>query len=641
MTISKPSREIYAVDIPEVRDFAAVFRYNFFVPDEGVNDAGGVPESFLLKPSSDIDSRYVQFATTRAPRFVVFNFTPVRLSDVGREVTELDVRNNAMSRPELQNVIAKNLDKIVTEDHFAAMDFVSVQFHDSEIDEKVFYLVSGSLEQHTLGEEQPSNAGPTKTSAKFSSLLTSVVQPHFLNQAMAQMPLVAGVQFHTNETTPMSNETQYRNIRNMLTPPGRRMVVKTNAFFARLKSFQISAQINGKLFHNIVNRTIIDPNSPYGDDLHSLYQFSKQISSTSTQRFSLEVNEDDYRTVVPFIDLKVQQTAYQTNRRGAELVGYIIDKIETTRDGKIRNHPPIVIERSDVGTTADFQVKYDSTYSYAIRTIAKFTIPAIDDETGDIGTIQILVSSKPSSKVYVRTVEKVPPPPPADLNFTWDYEKDRLLVHWMFPTNSQRDIKKFQVFRRKSADHPFELIKMYDFNDSQVRYEDSETPNQSLLEVLSSPCTFYVDDDFQKNSSFIYAVASIDAHGMTSNLSAQYELKFDIFKNKLVKALVSHSGAPKPYPNLYLQTDTFVDTIKVRGPNTKRLRVYFNPEFYQLIDDDERITPVLATKQTGGQYQMQFINLDNHKNQILSINIDDQVKSENQDSVAARTLLRP
>lgn len=631
MTISRPSHEIYAVDIPEVKDFAATFQYNFFVPDESVNDSGGVPERILLHEPDEIDAAYMQYATTRAPRFVSFSFTPTRLSDVGREVSDVDVRNNVFDRSDSKdNLISDNLDKIVTEDHFASFDFVSVQFHDSEIDNKVFYLVSGSFEQHTLGEESDQDVSHVKSAGRLASLIPKNIQPHFLSRAMTQ-PSATGVQFYGQSSSP----TKLRNVRNLVIK-GRKTMVKTSDFYNRLKSFSIHAQINGKLFHDVVGRTIEDPQSPYGDDLHSLYQFSKQVTHSSKQRFSLQVNEKDYKTIVPFIDLKVRNTAHYSDRRGCELVGYLIDKTEVTRDGQTMQHQPIVIESSRASTSADFRIRYDSTYIYTIRSVARFTLPAIDDDTGDVATIQVLVSSKPSAKVYVKTKEFVPPPPPSDLNFTWNYEKDNLLVHWVFPPNSQRDIKKFQVFRRESIDHPFELIKMYDFDDSSLKYEDNENPDPTLVEYVKSPTTFFVDDEFTKQSKFIYAVASIDAHGMTSNFSAQYELSFDAFKNKLVKTLVSHTGAPKPYPNLYLQADTFVDTIRVNGPHSKRMKVYFNPEFYHLYDDNERIIRVLATKQLKGEYKLQLLNVDNQKSQTLTIKIDDRIRAANRRIVFPR-----
>ena len=336
------------------------------------------------------------------------------------------------------------------------------------------------------------------------------------------------------------------------------------------------------------------------------------------------------------------KTAHHSQRQMTEIVGFLIDKVEVTKAGKTIQHTPIVIENPRASQIIDFKIRYGSTYAYSIRTVARFTLPGIDTDSGDIATMQILVSSKPSSVANVNASEDIAPPPPTNLNFTWNYESEKLLIHWAFPPNAQRDIKKFQVFRRKDVNHPFELIKMYDFDDSTVKHENLENPDLRLVENITSPASFFIDDDFDKNTytsvnkSLIYSVSCIDAHGLTSNYSAQFAVWFDVFKNKLRKKLISHTGAPKPYPNLYLETDTFVDTIRVNGPSSKRMKLYFNPEYYQLLDDDERITRVIETKQTRGEYKIQFINLDNQKSQVLTVVIDDRRKQGGKRTASSR-----
>jgi hypothetical protein len=631
VTISQPSREVYVIDIPEVKDFTATFRYNFFVPDESINDTGELPENVLLRNASEIDSEFVQYASQRTPRFVVFNFTPAKLSDVGREVTDVDIRNNVFDkRSQKTNLISDNIDKIVTEDDFTSHDFISVNFHDSALNEKLHYLVSSSYDQFSINDENSGDVSLSKAADRLQSAVPQHIKPHFLTRGMVQLSN-SGVEFFSKQSpgdsTKNNNESRHKTTKNTALQASQHDKTRIiNNFFTRLHKVNVHVQVNGKLFHDVIDRSIKDPSSMTGDDLHGLHNVTKQVKLSSQQRLSLQVNDSDYKTTVPFVDLKVQRTAHQTDRRGAEIVGFVIDKYEVTKDNGVLQHPPIIIENSRANTAIDFNIRYKSVYAYVIRTIAKFSLPAIDDNTGDIATLQVLVSSRPSQRVYVTTEETVAPPPPSDVNFTWDYEKDKLLVHWSFPPNSQRDIKKFQVFRRKDVTHAFELLKMYDFDDSAVKFDDKEDPDPSLIEFITSPTTFYIDDDFTKSSKFIYSTAAIDAHGMTSNYSAQYEIWFDSFKNKLQKRLVSHSGAPKPYPNLYLETDMFVDTIRVSGPHSKRMKVYFNPERYFLYDDDDRLVNLIATKQTKGEYKLQFTNVDNQKSQTITINIDDQLK---------------
>ena len=133
--------------------------------------------------------------------------------------------------------------------------------------------------------------------------------------------------------------------------------------------------------------------------------------------------------------------------------------------------------------------------------------------------------------------------------------------------------------------------------------------------------TFFKDNEFTKESIFIYAVCCIDAHGMSSNYSPQFEVAFDKFNNKLVKRLVSTSGAPKSYPNLYLLEDAFVDVIKDSGH--ERMKIYFDPEFLEITDRNNDDMGLLTTDKQGGSYKIQFINVDLQKHQILDIIIKD------------------
>lgn len=627
MSVSVPSRIVYSIDVPEVRGFTAQFNYNFFVPDESISETGGIPSVALVKSAGEVDSMFLQYAATRIPRLVQFNFSPSRVSDPGDSVDDLEVRNNVFgSTQQHQTLIADNIDKIVDEDFFATGQFIALNFNDGELLDKVHNLVSGSFVQQALDSGADTEVGGYRAAQKLHSSGPGYIKPHFLFRSMA-------------------DPTQAHGTRN-IEPNGR---PATNAYFDGLHRVTVNAQVNGKLLHDVVNRSIKDPNSPFAGDLSNMQRFSKKVQQSARQRMSAQVSEADFKTFVPFIDVRAGGTSHHV-ARSATVIGFVIDKTEIMPDGTTKAHPPIIVENGKTNLTADFKVKYGSTYTYSIKTIAQFILPAIDDDTGEVGLVKALVSSKPSNKVYVKAVDVVAPPPPNDLNFTWDYERinpktadhdivsglpvpntgtpGSLLVHWTFPPNSQRDIKKFQVFRRKSVDLPFELIKMYDFDDSAVRYPNNEDPDPRLVENIVSPCSFMFEDDFLVDSRYTYAVASIDAHGFTSNYSAQYEIWFDRFKNKLQKRLVSHTGAPKPYPNLYLEADAFVDTIRVSGPSSKQARLYFNPEFYYLFDDQARITPVLSTKQSGGTYKLQFMNLDNQKSAVVDISIDDRTNAD-------------
>lgn len=623
MAVSLPSHEVYAVDVPEVQGFTAKFSYNFFTRDESINETGGVPTSVLTRQSADVDAAFVQFATTRAPRMVVFTWSVPRLAAVGDQVTDLDIRNNSFKTTNAQNssLISDNVANIVTEDHFASNNFVATSFSDGKIDDKLYELVSGSFVSQKLGKPSDQNAGHAKAAMALSANTPGNVTPQFLTKALVNPSRTAGLTFFTDVGAPIQD-----------------------SYFKGLKDVIVHTQVNSKLFFDLTNRSIVDPNSQYSGDMQSTYKFAKKAKTSAQQQTSTAVSENDYKTFVPYIDLTVRNTMFHADGAGAQIVGFIIDKTEVLDDGTTKAHPPIIVESPHVGETADFSVRYNASYTYSIRTIALFNLPAVDDDTGDVAMIKVLISSKPSSRATIDTVDVSAPPPPADFNMFWNFETDKLVLTWAFPPNPQRDVKKFQVFKRADLDSPFELQKQYDFDDSAQPFADNEDPDPRLIEVITDPVAFWTDDAFDRtlvtNQELapIYALACIDAHGLTSPFSAQFKVWFDPFMNVLKKKVISHQGAPKPYPNLYLEAAPFSDTIKVSGPNSKRMKLYFNPEYYHLYDDQGRFIKVLATQQDGGSYAINFMNLDNGESQVMTINIDDQVKASSQDTSSQQVM---
>jgi hypothetical protein len=608
MSHSLPSEEVFVVDVPEAKKFDAIFDYNFFVPDEQVSEISNIPSKILNKKSEEIDAEYVQYVQTRAPRFVKFTWEKISTSSSGNQVTETDIRKNAAKRNKQRNLIKNNYEKIISENKISSQNYVDVTFQDNEIDNKLYSFVSGSYALLTSNEFTQANTSYGLAAAKLNAITPKNIDQSLIYKSLVQPKYAYGVSQYKDENDNSSRKSS----------------VKNESIDSLKKTF-INTQINSKLLNGITSRNIKDPFSPYTLDLEPLYKESNKFNNKINKNNS--VSESRFKTVVPYIDIRVDKASSHAQRTVSEIVGYIIDKSEIGDDGVVRQLPPIIIESSHVNVAYDLKVRYNQTYCYSIRTIALFSLPAVDYENGQLATIQVLVSSKPIKR-YVTAREDVAPPPPSDINFTWNYETDKLLIHWAFPPNPQRDIKKFQVFRRKTINEPFELLKEYDFDDSLVKSIIREKPASKLIEKLTSPATFYTDDDFTKDSKYIYTICCIDAHGLTSNYGAQFELSFDRFKNQLYKTLISHRGAPKPYPNLYIPGKGFVDVAHVGGNHTKRLSLYFVPQFYELEDEKGRMHRVLSTNQTNGMYKFQFINVDNQKSETITVKIDDRLAGE-------------
>ena len=138
--------------------------------------------------------------------------------------------------------------------------------------------------------------------------------------------------------------------------------------------------------------------------------------------------------------------------------------------------------------------------------------------------------------VSVECSENVPPPAPVRINAIIDYRYRAPVITWDFPLNKQRDIKRFQIFKRSSIQEPFTLVAEYDFDNSVIRTVPNEFADPKNSFRMERPIKKYRDRDFDLNTDeAIYAVASVDAHGLSSNLSPQLHLKYDKYTNMLVK----------------------------------------------------------------------------------------------------------
>jgi hypothetical protein len=90
----------------------------------------------------------------------------------------------------------------------------------------------------------------------------------------------------------------------------------------------------------------------------------------------------------------------------------------------------------------------------------------------------------------------------------------------------------------------------------------------------------------------------------------------------LITKAISLSNAPKPYPNIYLLRDTFVDAMFDSGH--KQMKIVFNPEYYSVYNNKESVIDLISTSQKNGSYRLQLINLDKQQQQIIDINLDDR-----------------
>ena len=322
------------------------------------------------------------------------------------------------------------------------------------------------------------------------------------------------------------------------------------------------------------------------------------------------------------------------------ITGYIVQRFEVLPNGGLEVLEPLILENPNSTYVLDSNIRYGATYIYKIRTIAVVEVTTkrikkmpLGSSTTQYVRSKFLLASEGVSGV-IECVERVPPPPPANLSFRFDYQHRKPVINWSFPINPTRDIARFQVFKRNSVDEPFKLEVEYNFDSSVIPSPSLERGEGKRVVKMRYPVLSHIEKNYVDGSSPIYTVAAIDAHGMTSNYSEQFQIKYNKLKNKIDQKLISKTGAPKPYPNIYLNEDTFQDLMKTSGKD--RMTIVFDPEYYVVtktrkkkikfgpyarrIEDD---LSLIAVDPSNPTYKIQIINTDLQQSELINIKIGD------------------
>jgi hypothetical protein len=94
-------------------------------------------------------------------------------------------------------------------------------------------------------------------------------------------------------------------------------------------------------------------------------------------------------------------------------------------------------------------------------------------------------------------------------------------------------------------------------------------------------------------------------------------------QNRLVKTLISQSGAAKQYPNTYLKAELSLDSV--RSSNVENIRVYFDPEYLKVTDNDGRDLKVLKTDSRGGVYRISLLSTDRQTQANVDVSVKDLI----------------
>ena len=596
---SGPSVSTVTVNVPEIQEFSDTsFTYNYYLKDERVNP-------FKFTPTMSLE---------KLPRYVTLSWKTPKLSEheLNKSAGPLYTGPGAIEK-------AYTAGKVMQEDDFAPNYFTHV-FSDMSIIER------GASDLEYLARINKTNYESVYKMAK--EQVTTLANAAEDSDSVQQTNLVNVSKAFTKLADFPKNSLGLR--------------IFDESKVEQDSSEFLSSVAEDLSFHVQLNSAVIPDIFKNSKEKRKKTHF---LAFKEAYKKSLSLLSTDQMTL-PITDLGNSSDPLKT--QPVHLLGYIIKRYVTTTDG-FKKDATFFIEDIDVTNYVDKTVLYGVTYTYSISVVAAINILVYDQLLKKSVMGQLAMASRPVSKA-VECFEYVPPPEPSDVKFTYDYEKNRLIISWDMPVNSQNDVKQFQVMRRKTIKHPFELIAQYSFDNSIPGSPDNEMYKTGeivdgnnyknmlpeyryLVKSSIGPVYTHVDEDFSFDAEFatsavyIYAICSVDAHGMISNYSTQYQVSFDPYKNRLQTQVVCDAGCPRPYPNMKLRMDAFKDVMNISGDETRHMSVYFTPENLKVIDEDGRSYKIVEgdapSKTSKPYYVMQLINLDNQKSQLVTMNVLD------------------
>ena len=281
-----------------------------------------------------------------------------------------------------------------------------------------------------------------------------------------------------------------------------------------------------------------------------------------------------------------------------ELCGYVVSKYRVT-DGR----ESYMYSRFVADTLyRDPFVAYGQTYRYQLRPVFGKYISNTRSNTGQfIDNTVVFVGSEESAFVDVECTELKVPMSPRNPRFEY-VQNSNIRVSWERPESfvfdegkafDTDDIKGYQLLVRNSLKEPYQLFRYFTFNNTvpealRMRSKETITDEYIISSEYPVPDTVSPDDiprfyeyreyilDIRSNVDYYFALCSIDAHGNSSNYSAQYKVRRNNVTGEVDIQLVCPEGAPKQYPNLLIPGKLVQPSFKASG--YKFLDVYFAPD---------------------------------------------------------------
>jgi len=195
--------------------------------------------------------------------------------------------------------------------------------------------------------------------------------------------------------------------------------------------------------------------------------------------------------------------------------------------------------------------------------------------------------SVPSEWQYVQIAEFIPPPPPSAISIVPNSPEGNIMITWLTPANSQRDIVSFKLYRRSRVGQPWDTVGKFDLVDN-----------------------LFVDKAVKFDVEYIYALTSVDAHGFESTLSTQIqaELNPNFITEGQERGLrwISGSGA-RPDKGF-----------------TSVFKKFFEPEVPIVAQDNVVIGPTTLFNDVQKKYVVRIKSLDVHEQKEFVISLENE-----------------
>ena len=614
-TSTYPAAPVSVIDLREPISLSADFFYNYYTKDERTATPGNYTTVNL--DSLDQDVEFIKKKSS-SPRS---NILKIRVPSPPRDDKSF-VANFAKGAG--SSFIRNMQDKIIREGAIANTRFSNIFLHDNQVDETFYKELSESV---AFDEEYKKSSTDGALANKLAQMFPSPTaqasaSPSTIKKVLSNYQ-PQGVAYAPTDSRESTIAEALRDVRFV----------------------KFSFTVNNAVVKNLVHGALEDRGNIYQDELLGIAEQAEELQRhyvATANPGNVDSSEFEMSLDSVYI-LKFPPSSYASSLDEASYpIGIIIDKSEITQDpGESsftqRKMDPIVLDTYGDFNIFDSQIKYGATYLYSARIIymTGYEATAVDPNgtTEDERVYAISMISSSAINTQVAALENIAPPPPQNLRFNYNFMHNSLDIFWEEPTNSQRDVVRYQVFRRRSIDEPFVLLAELNFDESTSKVVPLETAPEDKHFKVRGARKIFRDVDFERDGVYIYALAAVDARGLTSSYSEQIRVSFNRYANKIERESVSPPFAPKPYPNLYLSTDLFVDTMQSSAAS--RMRIFFDPEYYDVLRSTTELVPNSDKPGSGYQsvtvtnsenllaetYKIQIINLDLQNSEIFTIKL--------------------